>query len=117
MADWFATVSEADVLRVLNVGLAVVALAILGWSGRGRWGHWTPRTRFFWQSLVVFCVTVAYGSIENIVQGNLGGLRTPLTTVACIWVIWGGLLRGGYTHEHHEGSGDDRKEVEDDEFE
>lgn len=87
--------TETDWFRVVNIILAIIGATLLAFRARSQWWRWTARTKFLWQALLLFCVLVVFGSLEILLGTTF--LRVPLTTVALVWVVLGGLMRGGYT--------------------
>lgn len=89
-----------EVWRMVNFVLAASAWILLSLRALRLWSAWTPRLRLLAQALMLFLFTTAWGSVENIVQGNPAGSRTFLATVSCLWVLSSLLFtREGYTKD------------------
>lgn len=81
-----------EILRALNVPLAIFAAAGLVVRLNDDWRHLSRGRRTLYSGGVLFPIVAAYGSAEAYVQSAPVGLRAPLITVACV-VVHVGLWR------------------------
>lgn len=75
------------VWRLLNAGLAVLALVLLLYGALTDWKRLVALERLWVYSLAGLLSLVAVSSIESWLQGNSVGFRDHLATVACMWIV------------------------------
>ena len=77
----------AALWRIANAVLAAAALAVISWAAVRKWRRWAPRMRLLFQAMAVLLATLIVSSVESMLRGIPVGLRTGMTTAACLWVL------------------------------
>lgn len=83
------TVELEDIWRLVNALLALAALIWLMVDLRQIRYTLSRRRLYLTFSLAGLLFAVVEGSIENMIQNNEIGLRTAITTAACVWCLLG----------------------------